>query len=67
MKKIIISYCKPRKEEGTGTIRVSAKVENILRGMSAKTGLSISKIASILIEQASEVVEFVEVDNDTDQ
>lgn len=61
MNKIIIPY-KPTLEDGLcGVVRVTPEAESILRRMCRETGVPISKIASTIIEQAAEFVEFVAV------
>ena len=64
--KIIIPYVKPRGEEGTGTIRVSAECARYLSKKSAETGLSVSKIASTIIMEAADFVQFVELNGGED-
>lgn len=60
--KIIIPYSKPQIEPGLcGVIRITPEAESILRRMCRETGVPISKIASTILEQAAELVEFVEV------
>ena len=62
MNKIIIPYTKPQIEPGlSGVIRITPEAESILRRMCRETGVPISKIASAILEQASDLVEFVEV------
>lgn len=61
MEKIIIPY-KPVIEPGLcGVVRITPEAESILRRMCRETGVPISKIASTIIEQAAEYVEFVEM------
>ena len=61
MKKIVIPCKKPACSANLcGIIRVSPEAESILRRMCRESGLPLSKIASAIIEQGAELVEFVQ-------
>ena len=63
MEKIVIPYTKPvRVTHLSGVIRISPEAESILRRMCRDSGVPISKIASAIIEQGAELVEFVPLD-----
>ncbi len=58
---ILIELPKPKEPKQTlsGVIRIEPDAEAILRRMGAETGLPISTIASEIIQQAAEYVQFV--------
>lgn len=53
---------RPRAAACCGLVRVSPEAAETLRDLSAKTGLSLTEIASELIIQAARVVEIEEVE-----
>lgn len=63
MEKIIVPCPKKVRTDLCGLIRVSPEAESILRRMCRETGVPISRIASAIIEQAADYVEFVRPDH----
>ncbi len=59
--KIVISIPKGKQmsEDLCGLVRITPEAESILRRMCRETGVSMKKIASAIIEQSAESVEFV--------
>lgn len=63
MEKIVVAYNKPTCDTNLcGVIRISPEAESILRRMCRESGVPISKIASAIIEQGAEYVEFVRLE-----